>query len=403
MLFVVALLVSAPVLELDAELRDEFRVREHISGDLGNGRVAFDVQVEPGLGLRLAEPRWSLTVLYNPRFLAREPYARTHTEILHRAQIVFDAQLSRRLRVSVGEFFSYGDYDISSLVDVFNVQNGKIDSIPNVTTLRYVSTYATAQIAFQVNREVGLRMLGSFFDGGGADATARVAVPIQKEAREQLDISVLAARADALVTSFAATQDEFSTGQRYVGGEASELYQHRFSRFTELDLTAGLQIIEAQSTPGAHHRTDVFPEGIIAITHTVALAELGDVATVAPAATDAQQALELRADLSAGPYYDRTTGQVYERTGADVGMTYRFSRRWSLELRGGVVLSLKKPQATQDVIALGQLGFIYRIAPYMALEAGARELVEALVFVRGPPQEQWLTFFSFTWNVRQKV
>jgi len=398
-----ALLLCAPTLELSAGLRDELRFREHFAGDISTAPVAFDIQVEPSVGLRLETPRVVLTLIYDPRLLAREPYARNHTETLQRASGSLDLQLSRHWHLSAGEYFSYGDYDISSLIDVFNPVTGKIDSLPNVSTLLYRSTYSQGSLGFQASREVGLRLLASYSDSGGIGAAALAAVPEEKNGHEELAISALVARADALVTIFAGNQVEFSTGQRYVGGEISELYQHRFSRFTELDLTAGAQVLRAQVAPGTPFHWDVFPEATVAVTHTVALGALGNVATLAPVATDAEQALELRANVSTGPYFDRTTGQVYDRVSTDIGLTYRFSRRWSLELRGGVALSLKSPRATQDVLALGQLGFVYRIAPYLTLEAGARELVDTYLYIRGATAEQWLTFIAFTFGVKGKV
>jgi hypothetical protein len=345
----------------------------------------------------------NFVLVYDPRLLAREPYARSHTEVLQRGQASLDAQLSRKWRLSLSESFAYGDYDVTSFSDVFNPVSGKIDSLPAVTTFLYESTYTQAAIAYQASRRVGLQLSGYYSDSGGVGQAARAYVPEQKLGHEELNVSVLAARADAWVTTGAANQVEFSSGQRYLGAELNELYQHRFARFTELDVTAGLQVVRGQVARGAPFVWSYFPEGVVAITHTMALAALGDLATLAAPATDAQQALKLVASLSAGPYFDRTTGQVYERAGSDVGLTYRFSRRWSLELRTGLAFGFQKPQVSQDVLALGQLSFVYHIAPTIALEAGARELVSALLFVHGSIGEEWLTFFALTWGVKEKV
>ena len=111
----------------------------------------------------------------------------------------------------------------------------------------------------------------------------------------------------------------------------------------------------------------------------------------------------MRGDITFGPYFDRISGQVYQRASLDFGAKYKFHRNWAFEMVGGVVVSLKRPRQTQDVLALVQIKVVYQIEPYLALEAGARELVDAYLFAPGPPGEQWLTFVAFTWGVKGKV
>ena len=260
------------------------------------GTSLTDVEIDPYVALRLPFRAGAFTIAYEPRLfiVIREypPASGAQTvSYLNRGRLVLDFSPDPRWRLYLEGRFAYGENDFLPLSTVITPTTGTgapptqpgttptaptpapgQSTLPDTRFLRIIGLDASAGFVYSLSPRLGWRFAGGYTYSGGADASVRSTLPLQKGPHGQTGLDWAASRADTLTFLLDASNLHFSNGPQSTIVSLTTTWTHAWDRNFGTDLLAGIGGMHALvppttvgATPGKTVTNAAYPVGGVGV------------------------------------------------------------------------------------------------------------------------------------------
>jgi hypothetical protein len=198
------------------EDRTEQRVRA-----TPDGVPSFDLATMPRARFNVRDRIWDSQIYYWPLLTLRNienvgtpsDQGGMGLDVLHQGGLYLSWR-SRRMRISLGEDASYGDYNFTYLLPLAQPQGAPprpVQALPSLNrTMLFASTRTSLTGFFILDRHHFLTVQPSFWAGGGGNEASREQLPFQRTPRIDVMFDTIVSRRDMVSTIFAAQAADFS-------------------------------------------------------------------------------------------------------------------------------------------------------------------------------------------------
>ena len=288
---------------------------------------------------------------------------------------------SARLRQALG----YGTVDLSPLSPARGAETAPLQPPPGSRFVSVQESSTSMEAEVSASRRLRLGGSAAWVVSGGADADARLALPLSRGPQGRALVQWLATRLDILRLEAAAQDTRYSNDRRATVASLTAGWRTRPSRDSEVTVSLGPGIGRA-TAPDQPART---------LAYAVAGADIR---------STAMRNLSVSLGASLEPLGDALSGELIERG------TLRGSVNWgrqgrlnvSARLAGSVALTsgtggMASPRAG-DRYSYGEVSALLPLDPHSTMVAGLRGALLSRPLL-DQPKEQWAAFVGYAAQV----
>lgn len=325
---VVAMTPSEPGSFVELGVRTETRSRVSRATALGT-ETALDVEVVPSVRLDVRGRTLAFSASYDPRLLATDLEEDGRVQVLHRAELAGTAYVTPVWRLRAA---ARGERGARELVQLVAPAAGGIDPVRTFSLLETEGGELALAAYGEPSPRWRLEASATGRIDGGADASSRALLPLQRTAIGTGALSWFATPRDALGVAGAASVAALEGGGRARIASGLATWRHALDRTWDLRLGAGAAWSETDRAgqPGDSTRSAV---------GEAALAGLGD-----------EGRLRGQLAIRFAPAVHRLTGDVDQRTEASLDLEGAITPRLGV---GGNAWGAFIPRAGEDRALLG--------------------------------------------------
>jgi hypothetical protein len=340
-----------------------------------------EVELDPHLSGKVGGRSGDVAASYRPRLYLLTGSGETSLQVLQQGELALQWRAAPGVRLFARERAAYGQTDLSPVSQPIIDPKAPLQASPN-GPLAYQMTETTAGLEAGLGKHSRLALSGGWLVSGGANAAARVDLPLQRGPLADLSVTADVSRIDSVATQLAATSAMFSTGMRTTVGTAEELWTRSLGWGFGLRLGAGAGVTATRQGSAATSVL-VLPVGEAGLSYKPTLR---------------LQKLELSVAMRGAPVVDRLTGEAYEQVQVDAAFAWAPVRIVKLNARLLIGVITTGVQKGGSLGAL-EVGAVLATGPIWSVGAGVRAARQ------GAPQPftDFGGFVNFTAVVNEKV
>ena len=337
--------------------RTEARLRD--PGDYPAG-PSVDLATVPEAHLLLAAPRVGTTLAYTPRlslFDVNDVGARP--TLLDAGSLRLTWRPDDQVTLTLDEDASYGGMNFAALSFAPGPDGlpPRVDAVPAPRTIWFDSTSTTLGSRVKLRRWEFHTAL-TYQLSGGADASARTVIPLQRGPQAEAGLAHDVSPVDQFVTTLSGAQASFSSGPEIELAEVDESWKHRFSPVAEMDFTLGGSEANVRPAPvaGSFRETNPVAEAIWE-----------------QRLLTADDRFTFRVGARLGPVVNRLLGIVDERVQGTLMSEWTHGRLVARAF-GSAQQSVPTGGSNATELFAGELDLAYTASDAMTLDLGLRGL-----------------------------
>lgn len=365
------------------------------------GSSLTDMEIDPILAVRLPFRSATLTLAYEPRLFlliqAYPPQEAQKVSYLNRARLVLDSTPGPRWRVYLEGRFAYGENDFLPLSTVVTPNTGTgappispgttptaptpapgQSTLPDTRILRIIGLDASAGFVYSLSPRWGWRLSAGYVYSGGADASVRTTLPLQKGPRGSTGFDWSASREDTLTFLLDASNLRFSNGPQSTIATLSTTWTHAWGRNVGTELLLGVGGIHATAPPApgvSGVKNAAYPLGGVGFRYTWGTRNV---------------TWDNGLTFLAAPSVDRLTGAVNERLSAGLRSSLSPVKQLVFDVTGAASRAIDVDQ--RDIRLEGKA--TYLLGPQFGISLGGRVAWLDGSTLLGARGFGWLAFLS---------
>jgi hypothetical protein len=296
-----------------------------------SAQTFLDVSVSPRVRLVADERRLQLAVDYAPSLLWLDATSGEGPDVTHTAHLTGSWSLDPRWRLGGSANATYGITNFLAS-PVTSPTGNQTPGVPTLASLRYGHGDAAVNLAGDLGRGLGTRASLEYSIDGGVDGPSQTTLPVLRSIRFLAGLDWHATGTAVVANSLDVVGTELGTGRRAATALLTVTWRQRSGPQDEWWLGAGGSTYY-EDGGGRPSILGAFPAGEAGYQHTTLIAtQPGEGERTGPEQARAEQRVVERIALRALPYFDRLTGDVYERVEAAGSAGWTLGERWRLEM-----------------------------------------------------------------------